>query len=46
MVRDLNTACDTFPSAVVAGMFGIGKRDYFELESAEAREVPQVDFGT
>lgn len=46
VVRDLNTACDTFPSAVVAGMFGIGKRDYFELESAEAREVPQVDFGT
>ena len=45
VVRDLNTACDTFPSALVASLFGIGKDAYFELESDEAREVPQVDFG-
>jgi LemA protein len=44
ITRDLNTATDTFPSNLVAGWFGIGKRDYFELDSAEERSVPQVDF--
>jgi LemA protein len=46
IVRDLNTACDAFPSNVVAGWFGIGKRDYFELDSPEARQVPRVDFAS
>jgi LemA protein len=45
VVRDLNTACDTFPSNLVASRFGIAKRDYFELDAPEAREVPRVDFG-
>jgi LemA protein len=44
IVRDLNTACDTFPSNLVAGSFGIDKREYFELESPDARQAPQVDF--
>ena len=44
IVRDLNTACDTFPSNVVAGWFGIGKGDYFEIDDPEARGVPSVDF--
>ena len=46
IVRDLNTACDTFPSALVASSFGIGKREYFELDSPDARQVPQVRFGS
>jgi LemA protein len=44
IVRDLNTACEVFPSNVVAGMFGISQEDYFEVED-EAREAPKVDFG-
>jgi LemA protein len=44
VVRDLNTACDTFPSNAVAGLFGIGKREYFEIDTPEARDVPRVDF--
>ncbi len=46
IVRDLNTACDTFPSNIVAGMFGITKDAYFELDAAEERNVPQVDFSS
>lgn len=46
IVRDLNTACDTFPSNLVAGQFGIGKREYFELDAPEQRQVPQVDFSS
>ncbi|MGH0031151.1 MAG: LemA family protein [Myxococcota bacterium] len=46
VVRDLNTACDTFPSNLVAGTFGIGKADYFELDAPEQRQVPQVDFAS
>lgn len=46
IVRDLNTACDTFPSNLVASTFGVAKREYFELDSDAERRVPQVDFGT
>jgi LemA protein len=46
IVRDLNTACDTFPSNTVAGLFGIAKGEYFELDSAEERVVPKVDFSS
>ncbi len=46
IVRDLNTACDTFPSNLIAGTFEIVKGDYFELDSPEARETPRVDFSS
>ena len=46
IVRDLNTGCETFPSNLVAGWFGISRMDYFELESPEARAAPRVDFGS
>ena len=46
IVRDLNTACDTFPSNLVATRFQIVKKEYFELETLEARQVPQVDFSS
>ena len=46
IVRDLNTACDAFPSNLIANYFGIGKGEYFELDSLEAREVPTVDFSS
>lgn len=36
-VRDLNTKIQTFPSNIVAGMFGFKNRDFFELDEAEQK---------
>ena len=44
VVRDLNTACDVFPSNLVAQGFGISKEEYFELEDLTERAAPQVSF--
>ena len=44
-VRELNTKVETVPSNFVAGMFNIGRAEYFEAEGPE-REVPSVTFGT
>lgn len=41
-VRELNTAVESFPSNLVAGLFGIGKRAFFEIEAAGDRAVPNV----
>ena len=46
VVRDLNTAVESFPGNLVAGSFGIGRRDYFELGSETERSAPRVSFGT
>ncbi len=43
-VRELNTKVETVPSNMVAGVFKIGRAEYFEVEGAE-REVPSVTFG-
>ncbi len=44
-VRDFNTALETFPSNVVAGMFTFKKKAFFELpEDSAAREPVQVSF--
>jgi LemA protein len=40
-VLDFNTAIQTFPAVLVAGMFGFTKRDFFDAEP-EADQVPQV----
>jgi LemA protein len=40
-VRELNTTVETFPSLIVAGAFGIGKRDFFQANEAD-RVVPSV----
>ena len=45
VVRDLNTAVETFPGNLVAGTFGVGKRQYFELGSDAERAAPRVTFG-
>ena len=45
VVRDLNTACDVFPSNLVARNFGIVKQDYFELDDEAERATPKVNFG-
>ena len=38
--RDLNIKIDTFPSNVIAGMFGFKKREFFEVEDTAAVEKP------
>jgi LemA protein len=46
IVRDLNTAIETFPNNLVANNFGFAKGEYFELDSPEDRQAPQVEFGS
>jgi LemA protein len=43
-VRQLNVAVESFPSNLLAGPFGFQKKDYFEIENAADRAVPQVKF--
>ena len=44
-VRDYNTALQTFPTNVLAGMFGFTAEQYFELaDAATEREAPKVSF--
>ena len=43
-IRDYRNKCETFPSSIIAGMFGFEKRDYFNVSSS-VREVPNADFG-
>ena len=46
VVRDLNTAIESFPSNFVATTFQFKKRPFFELDRPEERQVPRVSFGT
>ncbi len=39
-VRDLNTKIQTFPTNVVAGMFGFQSKDFFEVEDRASVENP------
>lgn len=46
-VRDLNTKIQTFPSNIIAGMFGFKNREFFELsdsEQATAEKPVEVKF--
>jgi len=42
-VQGYNTKLRTFPTVMIAGMFGFQQRPYFEA-AADAQEVPKVDF--
>lgn len=44
-VRDLNRMIVVFPNNIIAGMFNIGKREFFEIADAAERENVKVDFG-
>jgi LemA protein len=46
IVRDLNTACEVFPSNLVASSFGFQKKEYFQLDDVEERVVPAVSFSS
>ena len=43
-VNEYNTKVQTVPGTFVAGPLGFAKREFFELDSATDREVPQVSF--
>ena len=43
-VRDYNTALQTVPTNILAGMFGFTAEQYFEMADATQREVPKVSF--
>ncbi len=43
-VRDYNTAIQTVPTNIIAGMFGFNAEQYFELTDPTQREVPKVSF--
>jgi LemA protein len=43
-VRDYNTAIQTVPTNILAGMFGFTAEQYFELTDPTQREVPKVSF--
>jgi LemA protein len=43
-VRDYNTSLMTFPTNVFASMFGFTAEQYFEIQDAAERAVPQVKF--
>jgi LemA protein len=44
-VREFNTAIQTFPNVLIAGMFGFRERDYFQIAEADAA-VPEVNLRT
>ncbi len=44
-VQQFNRRIRMFPGSIIAGMMGMEKRDYFEIEES-AREVPEVDFNS
>lgn len=43
-VRQYNTRVESFPSNVVASYFDFAKREFFDIEVAAQRELPQVSF--
>jgi len=44
VVQDINTRIQTVPSNIIAGMFHFQPREFFEIEDAAERAVPQVRF--
>lgn len=42
-VQQFNRRIRMFPGSIIAGMLGMEKQDYFEIEES-ARELPDVDF--
>jgi LemA protein len=42
-VRNLNVLVQSFPSNLIAGVFGFAPRDYFEVSDAADRAVPQIN---
>jgi LemA protein len=43
-VGRFNTLVESFPATIIAGKFGFEKQNYFALDLATQRELPEVDF--
>ena len=43
-VLTYDTARETLPTSIIAGIFNFREREYFEVEEAAIREAPQVSF--
>ncbi|MFU8842090.1 MAG: LemA family protein [Nitriliruptoraceae bacterium] len=43
-VRDYDTARKVFPTSIIAGMFNFEDREYFEVDTVEVRQAPNVSF--
>ena len=43
-VREYNISVDSFPGMVIARLFNFRKEEFFEIEMATEREVPEVKF--
>ena len=43
-VMQYNTARESFPTNIIAGMFNFGPAELFEIEEPAQREAPQVSF--
>jgi LemA protein len=43
-VLTYDTALETVPTSIIAGIFNFRAREYFEVEEAAIREAPQVSF--
>ena len=43
LVKNLNASVKRFPSSIVASIFGVKERSYFEV-TGDAQAVPKVDF--
>ena len=41
---DINTKIETFPTNLIAGMFGFKKEEFFGLESEAEKEAIKVKF--
>jgi LemA protein len=43
-VMTYNTAREVFPTVLIAGMFGFGQAELFEIQDEGEREAPKVSF--
>lgn len=43
-VRDLNTKIETFPSNLIASLFGFKQQELFEVESLSEKKTPELQF--
>lgn len=43
-VRDFNTSIESFPNSIIANAFSFKSAEYFELDDATEKSVPEVKF--
>ncbi len=43
-VRSFNNGVETFPTNILASLFGFSEKEFFQVRISEEREVPKVEF--